>query len=325
VQPTYTSNDWHMPVLEMAEETIPATINPDPPLGAPAIWLTYEALLRVNRPETETGWQYFGSAPAIAWKTGTSYGFRDAWAVGSTTNEVIAVWAGNADGEGRPGLTGITAAAPILFDIFRTRPPSEWFRQPGEEMTLIPVCSASGMRAGPNCNETREEWIPVSGLKSGACPYHTIIHLDKTRSHRVNISCASQAEIVNEPWFVLPPAMEYYYKMRNPSYKSLPPFLPGCTDDKQIPEMEFLYPPFEAKIFIPRMFTGELTTMLPEVAHRRRNVKVYWHLDNNYLGVTQGIHQIEIRAPEGEHILTVTDDEGNTISRRFSMVRPIDK
>ncbi len=320
---TYTSCDWHMPVLTEGQQTGPA--DPDPPLSAPSIWLTYEALLRVNRPETETGWQYFGSAPPIAWKTGTSFGFRDAWAVGTTPDEVIAVWAGNADGEGRPGLTGITAAAPIMFDIFRTRPPSEWFQRPEEEMTLIQVCSASGMRAGPDCTETNEEWAPVSGLKSNVCPYHTIIHLDKTEKYRVNISCAGPAEIVNKPWFVLPPAMEYYYKMRNPSYHTLPPFMPGCADDRQIATMEFLYPPFNAKIFIPRTFTGELTTMLPEIAHRRRNAKVYWHLDNSYIGMTQGIHQIELRASVGDHVLTVTDDQGNTISRRFSMVRPDDK
>ena len=98
------------------------TADPSPPLSAPAIWLTYEALRRVNRPETETGWQYFGSAPEIAWKTGTSFGYRDAWAIGTTPGYVVAVWAGNADGEGRPGLSGISSAAPLLFDIFRLLP-----------------------------------------------------------------------------------------------------------------------------------------------------------------------------------------------------------
>ena len=93
------------------------TEEPDPPLSASSIWLTYEALQKVNRPESETGWQYFSSSPDLAWKTGTSFGFRDGWAVGTTPEYVVGVWAGNADGEGRPGLTGISAAAPILFDL----------------------------------------------------------------------------------------------------------------------------------------------------------------------------------------------------------------
>jgi penicillin-binding protein 1C len=317
---TYTSRDWHMPLLTTESQAGLAAADPDPPLSAPAIWFTYEALLRVNRPETETGWQYFGNAPEVAWKTGTSFGFRDAWAIGTTPSEVIAVWSGNADGEGRPGLTGITASAPTLFDILRTRPHTGWFHQPGEEMTMVKLCSQSGMRAGPYCTDTRDEWIPVKGLKSNACPYHTIVHLDRTEKYRVNMSCVNPGEIVNKPWFILPPAMEYYYKQRNPAYQTLPPYKPGCNDDREVSAMEFIYPPPDAKIFIPRGFTGELTEMLPEIAHRRRGAIVYWHLDNNYLGMTQGIHQISLRAPEGDHVLTVTDDEGFTVSRRFRIV-----
>jgi penicillin-binding protein 1C len=315
----YHAEDWHPPriVDTGTEKLIP---DPSPPLAAPAIWLTYEALRRVNRPETETGWRYFGSSPDIAWKTGTSFGFRDAWAIGTTPSYVVAVWAGNADGEGRPGLSGISSAAPLLFDIFRLLEPGGWFARPEEDMTLSEVCAASGFRAGPYCNEKREEWIPAAGLKSEACPYHTVINLDTTGRYRVNISCAQPGEMVRSSWFVLPPAMEYYYRMRNPSYRSLPPFRPGCTDDRQVPSMEFLYPPRDAKIFIPRSLQGQPMSMLPEIAHRRRNAAVYWHLDNRYIGMTKHIHQTELQVNAGEHVITATDDEGMTISRRFICV-----
>jgi penicillin-binding protein 1C len=314
----YHAEDWHMPLLTISE-TVSMTPDPSPPLTAPAIWLTYEALRRVNRPETETGWQYFGNAPEIAWKTGTSFGYRDAWAIGTTTDYVVAVWTGNADGEGRPGLSGISSAAPLLFDIFRLLPPATegWFRRPEKGMTLTEVCAASGFRAGPDCPETREEWVPEAGLKSEACPYHTVITLDITGKYRVNISCANPGNIISRSWFVLPPAMEYYYRMRNPAYRTLPPFRPGCTDDRTVPEMEFLYPPVDAKIFIPRNLQGSLMSMLPEIAHRRRNALIYWHLDNRYMGMTRHIHQTEIQVGEGEHIITAVDDKGVTISRKF--------
>ncbi len=290
-------------------------------LSAPAIWLTYEALLRVNRPETETGWQYFGSMPEIAWKTGTSFGYRDAWAIGTTPEYVVAVWAGNADGEGRPGLSGISSAAPLLFDIFRLlKPASGGFTRPEEGMTLTEVCTASGYRAGPGCAEKREEWVPETGLRSDACPYHTVINLDTTGNYRVNITCAQPGEMVSRSWFILPPAMEYYYRMRNPSYRTLPPFRPGCNDDRQVPSMEFLYPPRDARIFIPRNLQGQMMSMLPEIAHRRRNAVIYWHLDNRYIGMTKHIHQTELQVNEGEHVITATDDEGMTIYRKFTCV-----
>jgi penicillin-binding protein 1C len=300
-----------------------ATLTPDPspPLSAAAVWLTYEALQRVNRPETETGWQYFGSAPDIAWKTGTSFGYRDAWAVGTTPEYVVAVWAGNADGEGRPGLSGISSAAPLLFDIFRLLKTSAGgFTRPEEGITLTGVCAASGFRAGPHCDEIRQEWIPEAGLKSEACPYHTLINLDAPGRYRVNTSCASPNEMIQRSWFVLPPAMEYYYRMRNPSYRTLPPFRPGCSDDRQVPAMEFLYPPAGAKIFLPRNLQGNMMSMLPEIAHRRRNAVIYWHLDNRYLGMTRQIHQRELLVGAGEHIITATDEEGVTITRRFTCV-----
>jgi penicillin-binding protein 1C len=287
-------------------------------LSPAAIWLTYEALRRVNRPETETGWQYFGSAPEVAWKTGTSFGYRDAWAIGTTPSHVVAVWAGNADGEGRPGLSGITSAAPLLFDIIRLLPPSaSWFTRPEEGMTLASLCAASGFRAGPDCPETREEWIPETGLRSDACPYHTVVTLDTTETYRVNSTCASPREIVKRSWFILPPAMEYYYRMRNPAYRTPPPFRKGCSDDMQVPAMEFIYPPRDARIFIPRSLQGQMMSMLPEIAHRRRNAKVYWHLDNNYIGMTDYLHQTEIRVGEGEHVITAVDEEGMTVSRKF--------
>ncbi|MGB8359140.1 MAG: transglycosylase domain-containing protein [Bacteroidales bacterium] len=340
----YNADDWHMPVLTTHQSPSQTTVGSDTlnpksqianhksesssltthtsqsVLSAPAIWLTYEALRRVNRPETETGWRYFGSSPDIAWKTGTSFGFRDAWAIGTTPSYVVAVWAGNADGEGRPGLSGISSAAPLLFDIFRLLEPGGWFARPEEGMTLTEVCAASGFRAGPDCNEKREEWIPSAGLKSDACPYHTVINLDTTGRYRVNISCAQPGGMVRSSWFVLPPAMEYYYRMRNPAYRTLPPFRPGCTDDRQVPSMEFLYPPRDAKIFIPRSLQGQLMSMLPEIAHRQRNAVIYWHLDNRYIGMTKHIHQIELQVNEGEHVITATDNEGLTISRKFICV-----
>jgi len=111
--------------------------------------------------------------------------------------------------------------------------------------------------------------------------------------------------------------MEYYYRMRNPAYRTLPPFRKGCADDMQVPAMEFIYPPRDARIFIPRSLQGQMMSMLPEIAHRRRNAKVYWHLDNNYIGMTGYLHQTEIRVGEGEHVITAVDEEGMTVSRKF--------
>ncbi len=321
----YYAEDYHKPILIKSEMKQPdKTIDPEPPLSASSIWLTYEALNKVSRPESEAGWQYFSSSRNIAWKTGTSFGFRDAWAVGTTPDYIIGVWAGNANGEGRAGLTGITAAAPILFDLVNIMSPGEWFSPPLEEMTTIEVCKASGFRAGPGCEDTEEIYTCLKGLRSEVCPYHKTVHLDKSGTKQVNADCVSTTEIRNTSWFVLPPAMEYFYRQKHLEYKVLPPFRFGCRSDNSIPVMEFIYPTPGIRIFIPRDQTGSPTRVIPEIVHRNPAKRVFWHLDKKYLGTSKYPHQIEIIADAGEHVLTVVDEDGNSLSCPFTITGKVD-
>ncbi|BAO75382.1 multimodular transpeptidase-transglycosylase [Winogradskyella sp. PG-2] len=107
---------------------------------AASIYLTFESMKQVNRPENDESWEFYDSSQDIAWKTGTSFGFRDAWAIGTTKDYVVGVWVGNADGEGRPGLVGVQTAAPLLFDVFDVLPKSDWFTKPYDEMLEANIC-----------------------------------------------------------------------------------------------------------------------------------------------------------------------------------------
>lgn len=286
-------------------------------INASAIWLTFKALLEVNRPEDENGWEYFLSSKKVAWKTGTSFGFRDAWAVGTTAQYVVAVWAGNADGEGRSGLTGTDCAAPVLFDIFQLLPDSRWFEQPYDEMTLIPVCRQSGYRQGANCTETDSVWVQNNGLRTLSCPFHKLIHLDKTGKYQVTSNCESTANMQHVNWFVLPPVQEWYFKSKNSNYKSLPPFKPECADlTNEIP-MEFIYPKNNASIFIPTDIDSTKSRVIFEIAHRKPDKHLYWHMDGTFIGTTQNIHQIALNPEKGKHTLTVVDEDGKSLQRVF--------
>ncbi len=285
-----------------------------PVLRASAIYLTLQALLKVKRPESEAGWQEFASMRNIAWKTGTSFGFRDGWAVGMTKDYVVAVWVGNADGEGRPGLTGVAAAAPLMFDVFKLLPASGWFSMPVDEMEQVEICPESGYRPGINCDSVKSVWLPA-GTKAEVCPWHRTIHFNETETHRVNADCYPVSEMKHKNWFILPPAMEYFFRLRNPVYSLLPPLLPGCSD--KIENMEFVYPREWNNLFIPVDLDGTPGRLIFELVHRGHNSEVYWHLDEQFLGATSGKHQIAIHPEGGWHILNVTDQVGNSITRRF--------
>ena len=288
-----------------------------PVVRAAAVYSTLLALLEVKRPESEAGWQEFASAGNIAWKTGTSFGFRDAWAVGMTRNYVVSVWVGNADGEGRQGLTGITAAAPILFDIFRLLPSEGWFQMPVDEMEDIEICTESGYRPGLNCDLTEKISIP-RGSKVEVCPWHNKIHLNELKTHRVTSNCYPVLKMNHKNWFVLPPAMEYYYKPKNSGYSSLPPLLQGCFED--IENMEFIYPREWNNLFIPTDLDGTPGQLIFELVHRQKRATVFWHLDEQFLGTTTNVHQLALNPEKGWHVINITDNFGNQLIRRFFIV-----
>ncbi len=281
---------------------------------AASIYLTYESLKEVNRPEGDENWEFYDSSKQIAWKTGTSFGFRDAWAIGTTKDYVVGVWVGNADGEGRPGLVGVQTAAPILFDVFDLLPDSDWFAKPFDEMEEVAICVKSGYRASPNCDEVEQKFIQISGLKTRPCPYHVLIHLDRNEQYQVNSSCEDVATIIHKSWFVLPPLMEYYYKAKNPFYKSLPRFREDCLGESVI-SMQFIYPKENNTIFLPKDFDGRTNNLILKIAHSEPGTIVYWYLDETFMGTTKDIHEFAMQPKQGKHVVTVVDELGNDAKR----------
>ena len=280
-----------------------------------AVWQTFDALKEVNRPE-EIDWKSIPSMQTIAWKTGTSYGFRDAWAVGVTPRYVVGVWVGNATGEGKPGLVGAQTAGPVLFDIFNYLPASSWFERPTGVFVDAEVCRQSGHLKGRFCEETDTILILPAGLRTDACPYHHLITLSADEKHRVYENCANTEPTLQKSWFTLPPVWEWYYKQHHPEYRPLPPFKAGCGEDTFQP-MQFIYPPINAHIKLPKQLDGSKGFMTVELAHNDPNATLFWHLDDTYLTQTQDFHKISLQPAPGKHSLTAVDGEGNTVSTTF--------
>ena len=316
----YMRKDFHpLSYIPKAYDSSLYDYEPTSFLSAGSIYHTFDALKELYRPGEESGWRYFANQKNIAWKTGTSFGFRDGWAVGVTPRYVVGVWVGNADGEGRPGLTGSDAAAPVLFEIFSYLNSDTWFARPEGEMQRVRVCRKSGLRSSSNCPETETVWVTKNGLQSLPCHYHKTIHLSHDRRFRVNNLCAQASETISMEWFVLPPAQEYYFRKKNVSYQPLPPFRPGCVaDEGNI--MDFIYPKDNARFFIPRDLTGRENEVIFQLAHRDESATVYWHIDGNYITSTRRHHALAIRPSEGSHRLMVMDENGNVLEQDFEVL-----
>jgi penicillin-binding protein 1C len=284
-----------------------------------AIYSTFEAMLEVNRPEDEANWQRFQNARKVAWKTGTSFGYRDGWAIGVTPEFIVGVWVGNADGEGRPELTGLKAAGPILFDVFDELPQTGWFNEPLYEMEEVLVCEQSGHRAGSYCPDPKHKSVPKSGLESKVCPYHKLVHISSTKNQRMNSSCADLSELESRNWFVLPPVQEWYYKRSHSEYKELPPLAANCGEENQL-TMRLIYPFNSSTIYIPKEIDGLTGKTVFEIAHRDNQTKIFWHLDDEFLGETKSFHQLALSPKPGKHTLTLVDEKGERLEHAFEVV-----
>lgn len=299
-------------VVNETVETLPTLFHPG------AVWQTFDAIKEVNRPE-EIDRRMMPSVQTVAWKTGTSYGFRDAWAVGVTTRYAVGVWVGNASGEGKPELVGARTAAPVLFDIFNLLPTSPWFERPEDAFADAEICAQSGHLKGRFCDETYKGLILPNGLKTQMCPYHIPVVLRADERFRVFEHCAGSDAVVRRNWFVLPTAWEWYYKQRRPAYRSLPPFAPGCGNDAR-PPMQFIYPQGNyVTISLPKQLDGSAGEVTFTLAHSNRETTIFWHLDESYLTATRDFHKVSLTPAVGQHRLTVVDSNGHTLSITFTV------
>lgn len=277
-----------------------ARFDPGFPLNdSVAVYSMFNAMSEVNRPD-RLDWSRVNSVQPIAWKTGTSYGARDGWAIGVTPKYVVGIWAGNADGSGVADLTGARTAGPVMFDVFNLLPSSRWFDAPKGRHER--VCARSGRLAGKYCKETVVCTVAKNALKSKRCPYCSQIPVSADGRRRV-VDASEPAKM--ESYFQLPPIHKFYYKQTHADYVEPPADVK--TDNSKI---EFIYPANGAVIALPHKPDGEVSQLICKAAHTNPSAELFWHLDNNFTGSTTDIHQIQIAPPPGVHTLTVIDSSG---------------
>lgn len=288
-----------------------------------AAWLTLQALIEVARPGNENYWRDFSGSQTIAWKTGTSYGLRDAWAIGSNGRFTLGVWVGNAGGEPATFISGQSSAAPILFDVFDALPRINWFNKPEHALKTISVCRDDGYLAGGQCQAVDMQ-IPAISHFEKITPYHRRIHMSSDEQFRVHNLCESVSDMQVRDWFVLPPTQEFYWRQYHSDYQPLPPWRADCIAqsaqvDDDVP-LELIYPQARSRIYIPVGLDGKRSRVVLRAVHRDPNAVLYWHLDDEFLGETKIFHERETALEPGLHRLLVVDKQGYRVERRFRVL-----
>lgn len=252
------------------------------------------------------------SLSPIALKTGTSFGYKDAWCVGVNPDYTVVVWIGNANGMARPGLIGIQTAAPLMQEIIQLLPAERDWTIPYDDMVFIPVCRQSGFTPGRYCTDIDTQYLPKASKLLKTCTFHQKIFLDTTLNFRVFKDCESQ--IVEANWFVLPPAMEYFYASAHPEFKAMPPLREDCREKgaEQFRTLAFIYPNHNAQIMIPVDLDQQKNPMIFKATHRDPGAEIMWFMDNTYIASSNYPFELTFIPPPGRHHFMIMDREGHS-------------
>ncbi|MES2882459.1 MAG: penicillin-binding protein 1C, partial [Bacteroidota bacterium] len=179
-----------------------------------ATYMVTDILSKVNRPDFPLNWTATENMPKIAWKTGTSYGRRDAWSIGYNKNFTVGIWVGNFSGSGVPELSGANTATPLLFKIFNTidyNSNTEWFTPP-TDCALRQVCSQTGLLPGEYCtNLVADYFIPlISSTKT--CMHLQEIKISADESISFCESCAPATGYKKKLYNMMAAELEAHYE-----------------------------------------------------------------------------------------------------------------
>lgn len=278
--------------------------------------LILNVLKDLKRPDAEYYWQQYESQFKLAWKTGTSFGNRDAWAVGVNPKYTVGVWVGNFNGESNSNLAGATSAGSLMFDIFNYLPQKNnqkqaWFKKNFNDFEMIELCKDTGYKAGLSCNKKILTDKPVNAKSLKICPYHKSVFVTNNNKYQVCSICWKQGNYKKENLLFYTPDVIDYLRKRGNIINTIPPHNPNCSTLQTKNILKITYPTNGAKIFIPRDIGGITQKLNLKVSHLNENSKVYWYIDDKFLGLTENTHSKSIEVKRGNHNLSVVDENGN--------------
>jgi penicillin-binding protein 1C len=278
-------------------------------LSPAANYMITDILSKVNRPDFPLNWTATQHMPKIAWKTGTSYGRRDAWSIGYNKNYSVGVWVGNFSGAGVPELSGANTATPLLFKIFNTidyDSNSDWY-QPPQDCQLRQVCSETGLPPGPYCtNLISDYFIPLTS-STKQCNHLQEIKISPDSSISYCETCAPENGYIKRLYRMISPDMQNYFSQNGIAYQKIPPHNPEC---------EKIFKGDGPKITSP--LNGNeyyINTKDPEplqlTATTGNDVtKLYWYINDQFYKTTEVKEKQFFVPKEGPVKISCTDDKG---------------
>jgi len=273
-----------------------------------------EMLAEVERPDLPKCWESAVSLPKVAWKTGTSYGHKDAWSIGYSPQFTVGVWIGNFNSVGSPAIVGAQAAGPVLFDLFNAlakQKHSRWYVQPAE-VDRREVCALSGMVMSPHCRHSREEYY-IPGLSpSKTCTVHRAFAIDKETGTRLCSHCRIGREYEMKVFEIWPPKIATWMQRNGMAVAKIPEHYPECPEIIAGASPVIHSPSANCEYVIRQGVDTDYQKILLEASVSNDTRNIFWFLDAKLISHGPPTEKVFINPVPGKHTLTCMDEEGRS-------------
>lgn len=295
----------------LAEQSVPGErlFSPE------ACYLASEILSDLQRPDFPASWEFTTDLPRIAWKTGTSYGRRDAWTIGYNPRYTVGVWAGNFSGRGSPDIVGAGIAAPLMFNVFNEIGADRecpWFDIP-EGVEMRRVCAVSGMLPGEFCPETIEAECIRGKSDMERCTVHQDILVDRATGYRLCPYCSAGRpcdEVTVAQW---PPKIASWLSTMGQA-RPMPPHNPDCQGMLTVAGPVITSPEDDAVYVLQPGIPESYQKILLQASLAPSADRAYWFVDHQWFA-SCGLGESVFYAPTvGRHRLMCVDDQGRSES-----------
>ena len=280
-----------------------------PILSPAANYMVCKTLCDLSRPDLPNGFELAKSIPHIAWKTGTSYGRKDAWSIGFNDKYTIGVWLGNFDGKGITSLSGAATATPLLFELFNATDrngQAEWLQAP-DDLAARFICKLTGKLPSDFCtDQVMDNYIPGIS-RNDRCDHQRDVWVSADGSFSYCTTCIPANGYQTKAYPNVAPDLAAYYDEHHVSYEKVPPHNPACTRS------------FDGKPPVINTLQNGMTYLITDKQKQPLQLgcttsndveMVYWYVNDKFLGSTKRSEKLNF-IPSGQEIkISCTDDKG---------------
>ncbi|WP_432737940.1 penicillin-binding protein 1C [Maridesulfovibrio sp. FT414] len=277
-------------------------------------WLVLDMLSSVTRPDMDDTWMMTRDMPQAGWKTGTSFGHRDAWAIGLSGDYAVGVWVGNPDGRPRKGISGAVHAGPLLFDLLRLAAPGGKLPPPpdGPGISEVQVCAHSRQLPGPFCTE-RTTIRTLSGrTRLHPCEECRQIFVDVRTGYRLSGECLDRPGIERRIVRTIPPNLALWRAANNLEVPHMPPLSPDCDLIPAGAAPRIISPAASTPYLLRRDTPLQFQQIALKAEAGPESGVLYWFLDGRLVSKGEINEKQFTEVSRGTHRISVTDQIGRT-------------